>query len=53
MKRFLLMFFMFIGFALSSNAQSVQVYRATSFAYKTTDYYGNWTRWSDWERFIC
>lgn len=39
MKKFLLMLFMLIGFTLSSNAQAVQVYRATSFAYKATDYY--------------
>ena len=50
MKKNLLMLFMLIGFTLSSNAQAIQVYRATSFAYKATDYYGNWSNWSDWER---
>lgn len=50
MKKILLMLFMLIGFSISSYAQSVQVYRATSFAYKSTDYYGNWSNWSDWQR---
>lgn len=30
-------------------AQSEQWYQATSFAYKTTNYYGNWSAWSDWQ----
>lgn len=49
MKKFLLMLFMFIGISMNSYAQSVQVYRATSFAYKAIDYYGNWSNWSDWD----
>lgn len=49
MKKFLLMFLMLIGISLNSYSQSIQWYKATSFAYRTTDYYGNWSSWSDWE----
>lgn len=48
MKKFLVLF-SFMLIALTSFAQSVQEYQATSFAYKTTDYYGNWSSWSDWQ----
>lgn len=50
MKKFLLMFFMFIGFAVTSNAQSIQWYQATNFACNVINGYGNWTGWSDWEQ---
>lgn len=50
MKKFLLLFFMLIGFTMSSYAQSIQWYKATSFAYNQTNSYGNWVGWSDWER---
>lgn len=48
MKKFLILF-SFLLVSLTSFAQSEQWYQATSFAYKTTNYYGNWSNWSDWE----
>ena len=38
--------FAVVGFAFAS-AQT-QWYRATSYAYKFTNSYGNWMEWSDW-----
>ena len=48
MKKFLVLF-SFLMVSLMGFAQSEQWYQATSFAYKTTNYYGNWSAWSDWE----
>lgn len=47
MKKWLIAFALIIVTALSSSAEN-QWYRATSYAYKYTNAYGNWTEWTDW-----
>ena len=48
MKKALLILICLVGLcSFSSNAQT-QWYNSQSYAYKSTDYYGNWSSWSSW-----
>ena len=41
-----------LGLAFQTNAQ-VWNYKSTEFAIKSTNSYGNWTEWSDWQKSDC
>lgn len=41
-----------LGLVFQANAQ-VWNYKSTEFAIKSTDIYGNWSEWSDWQKSDC
>jgi len=47
MKKFLLIIFAIFCISLNLHAET-QWYKATSYAYKYINDYGNWTAWTDW-----
>lgn len=47
MKKFILFLLLFC-FSIGITAQTYK-YRATQYAYKTTNRYGVWSNWSDWQ----
>ena len=52
MKKFIFIFILILGFAISSTAQTYKYY-STSFAYKTKNTYGYWSDWSNWDKSHC